>query len=354
MGERMLERFPEKWEPVFHEKARPNTGLELFPGSMEVKNSSDRGGAGLRVKWWHGAGAWLFWPAFVLSVGAHVYAATLLLARDPLTPGAQELPTVAISVNIEATNILDSPEQDAAASSAASRATPEQAEVKEPDQPPEETAPPPEPQPPKAEDEAKPREDELEKQRLAEEELKRQADEADARRLAEEADRQAAETARLQQERLAQERRRLQREAEEREEEARRRQEMALKIAEEERRRKRRAETARPDANAAQGQQASKGRVSASQGSVLNYKKALQARIERNKPPRGDDAGQVKVAFTISPSGGLTSVRIMTSSGKDSLRQAALAAVRRSSPFPPPPPGMSASQLYFSILINFR
>ena len=307
--------------------------------------------------------------------GAHVYPAVLLLARDP-QPGAQELPTVAISVNIEATNILDSPEQDAAASSAASQAAPEQAEVKEPDQPPEETAPPPEPQPPKAEDEAKPREDELEKQRLAEqevkrladeadarrlaeEELKRQADEADARRLAEEAERQAAETARLQQEqreqeRLAQERRRLQREAEEREEAARRRQEMALKLAEEEQRRKRRAEAARAAANAAQGQQASKGRVSASRGSVLNYGAVVRTRIARNKPSGADGGGRVMVAFTLSPSGALVSARIVQSSGKPSLDRIALAAVRQSSPFPPPPQGVSASQLSFSIPFTFR
>lgn len=48
-------------------------------------------------------------------------------------------------------------------------------------------------------------------------------------------------------------------------------------------------------------------------------------------------SGQMEVAFTITPSGSVSELRVLTSSGFPVLDDQALAAVRRSSPFTPAP-----------------
>ena len=55
-------------------------------------------------------------------------------------------------------------------------------------------------------------------------------------------------------------------------------------------------------------------------------------------------AGVARVRFEIKPSGALSAVTIESSSGDGSLDGAALMAVRRAAPFPPPPPG--AARVY--------
>jgi protein TonB len=60
------------------------------------------------------------------------------------------------------------------------------------------------------------------------------------------------------------------------------------------------------------------------------------------------------VSFGVSRSGGLSYVRLARSSGVSALDQAALAAVRRSAPFPPPPAGVPAGRLTFSMPFYFR
>src|SRR5688500_8563436 len=94
-----------------------------------------------------GRSAWLFWLACGLSIAAHFYAARLLLGFHAERHGVAAPPTEAVSVNIEASDILNSPEEEAqSASSAASTYVPEQAEVRPPEEQPQETAPPPEPE----------------------------------------------------------------------------------------------------------------------------------------------------------------------------------------------------------------
>ncbi len=80
------------------------------------------------------------------------------------------------------------------------------------------------------------------------------------------------------------------------------------------------------------------------------YAANVRAAIGRHRPgARG--GGSATVAFSIGPAGGLQGVRIVRSSGKPALDQAAIATVRSAAPFPPPPAGINSA---FSIQIYFR
>lgn len=94
------------------------------------------------------------------------------------------------------------------------------------------------------------------------------------------------------------------------------------------------------------------GRVSASTGDILGYAALLRARVASNKPSSGGHQGTAVVTFGVSSSGGVTYVRLRNSSGNAALDQAALAAVRRAAPFPPPPAGSSSRA--FVVPIHFR
>lgn len=321
----------------------------------------------------HGSLRWLFWPCLLFSTALHIGAVVILFLPRSETSGAVDRPTMAISVNLETTDILDSPEQNAtmaaaAAPHAASEELKPDAEKPE-DAPPGQTKPaeaepkpselvsypqPTEPQPP--EKTAQPVEEQPrpEPGAVAEQELERIAEEALRKVQAEEAERQQAkrtETERMEAERRETERQdRLEREAEARAE--RRRAEEREDAQKRKRRRTRQRQSA--SASGSQGMQSSKGRVSASKGSIRNYGSAIRARIARNKPAGGNGLGSVVVAFTLSPSGGLISARVQSSSGNASLDQSALAAVRRSSPFPPPPTGSSSRELRFTMQFHFR
>jgi len=95
-------------------------------------------------------------------------------------------------------------------------------------------------------------------------------------------------------------------------------------------------------------------RSSASPGDVRRYAAMVRARIARNSPSSLGQRGTAIVRFSISPSGGLRSVRLTRSSGHIVLDRASLRSVRRAAPFPRPPRGMSAAQLRFSIPFRFR
>jgi protein TonB len=95
-------------------------------------------------------------------------------------------------------------------------------------------------------------------------------------------------------------------------------------------------------------------RASASPGQARRYAGIVRARIARNRPSGRGRRGTVVVRFAISGGGTLRYVRLARSSGDRSLDRAALASVRRASPFPRPPQGMSGSQLTFSIPFRFR
>jgi periplasmic protein TonB len=100
-------------------------------------------------------------------------------------------------------------------------------------------------------------------------------------------------------------------------------------------------------------------RAAASQGrrstmSASAYRGLIAARLQRNKPS-GDVAlqasGTAVVSFRIAASGAATAVRLVRSAGNTALDRAALATIRRSSPFPPPPPGAARS---FRVPVSFR
>jgi colicin import membrane protein len=341
----------------------------------------------VRVRRWIGNSAWLFGLACGASVAAHLYFAHLLLSFRSQASGVAAPPTEAISVNIETTDILNSPEEDEQTqNSKPADYVPPQEEVKPVEEKPEETAPPPELEQTVKVDEApedtdKKRLEEEERQRLAEEEALRVAEQAEKERLAEEALRKAekAEQQRIAEEarrkveeeaerkrveeaerqreelyRLAEESRRQKREAERREEERRKR-EQAERIAEEEARKRRERRDGQNAAAASQGKQSSKGRVSASRGSILNYRAVLSAYVTRNKPPNpGAGRGVTKISFVVTASGGVASARVARSSGKSPLDQAAVSNLRRIAPLPRPPEGATPAQLSFTLEITFE
>ena len=87
------------------------------------------------------------------------------------------------------------------------------------------------------------------------------------------------------------------------------------------------------------------GRVSASQGSILNYGASLRALISSNTP-RNIRKTSLRLAFSIAPSGGLTAVDVIKPSNDPDVDKRMVELVRKlSSRFPPPPPGASATQL---------
>lgn len=102
------------------------------------------------------------------------------------------------------------------------------------------------------------------------------------------------------------------------------------------------------------GAASASGRAGASPGAVSNYAALVRARIAQHKPASGPAPGSAMVAFSLSRSGGLLAARVSRSSGNAALDQAALGAVRRAAPFPPPPAGMSPAQLRFFIPFYFR
>ncbi len=87
-----------------------------------------------------------------------------------------------------------------------------------------------------------------------------------------------------------------------------------------------------------------------------NYRGLVAAHLARFKQfpadarSRGEN-GRAMVAFSLSGSGGVTSVRLVRGTGVGSLDQEATAMVRRASPFPAPPDHRSVS---FTVPVSFR
>jgi protein TonB len=87
-----------------------------------------------------------------------------------------------------------------------------------------------------------------------------------------------------------------------------------------------------------------------------NYKGKVRAKIARStqmpsKAKRLGITGRAQVAFIVTPSGAAQNIVLASSAGNPVLDEAALSAVRRASPFPPMPQGMS--QLSLSVPITF-
>jgi protein TonB len=96
------------------------------------------------------------------------------------------------------------------------------------------------------------------------------------------------------------------------------------------------------------------GRVSASVGTMVGYAARVRARVASNRPSVAGRGGTAVISFAVTAGGGLAYARLARSSGTPTLDQAALAAVRRSVPFPPPPAGASSRQLAFSVPFHFK
>ncbi len=100
--------------------------------------------------------------------------------------------------------------------------------------------------------------------------------------------------------------------------------------------------------------QESQGRVSASKGSILNYGATLRALISSNTP-RNIRKTSLRLAFSVAPSGGLTSLSVLQPSNNPEVDKRILDLVRKlSSRFPMPPNGAAASQLSYNIEIIFQ
>ncbi len=100
--------------------------------------------------------------------------------------------------------------------------------------------------------------------------------------------------------------------------------------------------------------EASAGRVSASKGSILNYGASLRAIISAHAP-RDIRKRALRVSFDIAPAGGLTRVDVMQSSGDFAVDLRVVDLVRKlSAEFPLPPKGATSSQLSYNIEIIFR
>ncbi len=100
--------------------------------------------------------------------------------------------------------------------------------------------------------------------------------------------------------------------------------------------------------------QDSAGRISASQGAILNYGAKLRAMISSHTP-RNIRKTSVRLGFSVAPSGGLMGASILASSGDPGVDSRILELVRELAPrFPQPPEGASASQLTYNIEIIFR
>lgn len=109
-----------------------------------------------------------------------------------------------------------------------------------------------------------------------------------------------------------------------------------------------------PAPESSAGAKAKAAPVSGSTGSVLNYASRVRAKVSGHVPRSGAGKGTVVISFAVTKSGGLSGARVSRSSGNAAIDRAALAGVRASAPFPPPPAGASPSQLRFSVAFQFR
>jgi protein TonB len=104
-------------------------------------------------------------------------------------------------------------------------------------------------------------------------------------------------------------------------------------------------------ARAVQGSSGARAKVSASHGDVAGYAAKIRARVASRRPGGNGARGTVVISFAVSGSGSLASARISSSSGNRPLDSAALQAVRGAGPFPPPPGGAGLS---FSVPFHYR
>jgi periplasmic protein TonB len=95
------------------------------------------------------------------------------------------------------------------------------------------------------------------------------------------------------------------------------------------------------------------GAAAASAGVMNRYAAEVRRALAKNKPDGRGRRGVAIVAFTITPVGKATAVRVTTSSEDEMLDKAALAAVEQTA-FPAPPAIMSERDLTYVIPFRFQ
>jgi protein TonB len=98
-------------------------------------------------------------------------------------------------------------------------------------------------------------------------------------------------------------------------------------------------QTSQASAEAAPAPKPAAKSAGAGKSSAASYARDVLKKITKTRKKEAGGKGVAVVSFTISGSGGLSALAIARSSGDGSLDRAALDHIRRSAPFPPPPPG---------------
>jgi periplasmic protein TonB len=88
--------------------------------------------------------------------------------------------------------------------------------------------------------------------------------------------------------------------------------------------------------------------------SHAKWQAKVLAWINRHKPRSARARGVVQVSFQIDPSGSVLSAKVIRSSGDDTLDQAAINIVMRSSPVPPPPSEIARNRMSLSLPVEFK
>jgi protein TonB len=90
---------------------------------------------------------------------------------------------------------------------------------------------------------------------------------------------------------------------------------------------------------------------------IPTWRSSVVALIERNKrfPADGrNDRGIAQVAFSLDRKGRMTTSRIVATSGSVALDREALEMIKRSQPFPPPPPALTGQEVSLTVPIRFN
>ena len=95
------------------------------------------------------------------------------------------------------------------------------------------------------------------------------------------------------------------------------------------------------------------GPASATPGAIQRYAAQVRAVLARSKPTGRGRRGTVNITFRISEAGKVAFARVSGSSGNTLFDDAAVNAVTRAS-FPPPPGGMTETQLTYVIPFHLK
>ncbi|MCV0370127.1 TonB family protein [Filomicrobium sp.] len=95
------------------------------------------------------------------------------------------------------------------------------------------------------------------------------------------------------------------------------------------------------------------GKSRANAGAISAYAAKVRGRVFARYPRIATSVGVAVISFGLTTSGALRYARVTRPSGNREFDQRALASVRGTS-FPPPPAGVQASQLRFSISFNHK